>query len=147
VRRVPAACAAAVMALLSVIAWSGASHVSQPMAVCGYSCITVLSAALVLKGGLDGGARLLTSRWLGSFGKYSYGIYVWHALIWIKSASLLRQYRSAFPAWVLVPVAILGGVAASWVIARVSWYLIESPCAKVKERYFKTAEPNGDIHC
>ncbi|HLM00031.1 MAG TPA: acyltransferase [Pyrinomonadaceae bacterium] len=88
-----------------------------------------LSTALVLAFVLNGNTAV--SAWLGNkvlvwIGMISYGLYLWHNLIFI----LVRERVVASPWGVLV----LGGII-SFVCAALSYYLLEKPCLKLKERF------------
>jgi peptidoglycan/LPS O-acetylase OafA/YrhL len=100
-----------------------------------------LSAAIVLAYVLSAQPRTATG-WLGNkalvwIGMISYGLYLWHNLIFI----LVRERVAASP----LSVLILGGIA-SIICAALSYYLLEKPCLKLKERFAagKTGEPRPD---
>ena len=82
--------------------------------------------------------RLLRLTFLADIGKYSYGLYVIHfpvaCLLTPKLMALWRDMPSEIN--LLLPaVELLIGGAISYVIARVSWAVLEGPMLRVKERF------------
>lgn len=78
---------------------------------------------------------LLETRWLVSFGRISYGFYLYHNLI----PDLTRNHRAAAFFGGTVPMwAHAAGIAASFAIsltiAMLSWRLIEEPILRLKTR-------------
>ena len=82
--------------------------------------------------------RVLILPWLRLVGKYSYAIYIFHLPVKVISAPLWRHYEEQF--------GILGGAvnttiyallvfALSYIMALISWQLVEKPLLKWK-RYF-----------
>jgi peptidoglycan/LPS O-acetylase OafA/YrhL len=130
--------AAAVMA--GVIVRSGSDHLSANMGTYGYACVALLCWALVFWGTLQLGtkqlfARFLRTSWLVQFGKYSYGLYVWHVLFggFVHTGVDAARHRWGL-SWSLLPVSLVIGIAVSYGVALLSWKLIEEPCARLKER-------------
>jgi peptidoglycan/LPS O-acetylase OafA/YrhL len=85
-----------------------------------------LSTALVLAFALTARPAFLTNKALVWVGTISYGLYLWHNLIFI----LARERITESPWGVL----ILGSIV-SVVCAALSYYLLEKPCLKLKERF------------
>lgn len=79
----------------------------------------------------QGGFKLLRSRVLRSFGKYSYAIYLFHFII-IQLFGRLQGRFARIP-WALL--ALFGGVGISYGLAWLSWRWLEYPCLRLK-RYF-----------
>ena len=67
--------------------------------------------------------RLLTPRWLIWAGQRSYALYLWHYL-W-------ATWTHPLPAYVGVPVGVLGAVACT----QVSWLLVEAPALRWARRF------------
>jgi len=78
---------------------------------------------------------LLETKWLVSFGRISYGFYLYHNLI----PDLTRNHHAAalfggtVPMWAHV-AGIAGSFAISLVMAMLSWRLIEEPILRLKTR-------------
>jgi len=79
-----------------------------------------------------------------SFGKYSYGIYVLHAPIWLYQGKVLMMIAQRVPAYLHVPLWLCSkivGVAMSYGAARVSWYLVEKRFLALKSRFAAKSAP------
>ena len=111
--------AALVLALAAVfVAWNSALYAY------GLPAITV-SSALVLAYALNTRVRWLTNPALVWIGTVSYGLYLWHNMIFI----IFRERVTDSPWGVL----ILGSIV-SVVCAALSFYLIEKPFLRLKEQ-------------
>jgi peptidoglycan/LPS O-acetylase OafA/YrhL len=129
---------------LAYIVWrAGTSPLAGMMAVYGYTSVALLCAALVYRavdvsGTQERLARWMRARWLVNFGKYSYGLYVWHfpvsATFVRPVAAAARQYLPGPLDWIVLPAALMIGIPISYGIALVSWNLIERRTAGWKER-------------
>lgn len=106
----------------------------------GYSVIAVGFSAFLLMGYLADGsssplARLLSSRLLTSFGRYSYGIYLFHAFL-IAGMNLACQrtqwYGHSVPAAAVLCLLFL---AASFGVAFVSYEFFERRFLQLKSRF------------
>lgn len=77
--------------------------------------------------------RVLEMPWLRYLGKISYGMYVYHlALIWFVNRFFEREIPSATGPWGKAAVAL----AATILIATLSYYLLERPILNLKDRFF-----------
>jgi peptidoglycan/LPS O-acetylase OafA/YrhL len=139
-RVIPWAWPAAAAILVGVVVRSGSDHLSMSMGTYGYASVALLCWALVFWGTLQAGtkrvfAKFLRTSWLVQFGKYSYGLYVWHVLfggfVHTGVEAARRQWGLA---WSLLPMALVVGIGVSYGVALLSWKLIEEPCARLKER-------------
>jgi peptidoglycan/LPS O-acetylase OafA/YrhL len=111
---------------------------SGPMQTFGYSGLAVLYASLLTMGlhKETWMARFLSLRVLRFFGRYSYGLYLWH---YIFSAQVERFYRRMaavipFPtiaSLLSFTIALLGALA----LAMLSFRFIETPFLRLKHRY------------
>ncbi len=116
-------------------AWSG-----PLVTTVGWSLLALLSGALVFGAArADGGwmGRLFSQRWLRSFGRYSYGIYLLHMLViepvawpWLRfldehSSQAYRLGIVTFPLLVVV---------GSYTLAWVYWHALEQWFLRLKNR-------------
>jgi peptidoglycan/LPS O-acetylase OafA/YrhL len=138
-RLVPWSSALAAAALAAIFISSGPDYTTRAMILYGYSSVPVLCWAFVFRGIEAVGtqtllARFLRQPWLVHFGKYSYGLYVWHLPIAeeVRLAGERAVRRIAWP-MLLVPMLVVA-IAISYLVARLSWALIEEPFARLKER-------------
>jgi peptidoglycan/LPS O-acetylase OafA/YrhL len=119
-------------ALSVVIAVAGTSYLNPVMATVGFSALVLASFALVAYAIVREPA-FLRAGFLRGFGKYSYGIYIWHmplaevAVTWFHGVAI---------------VAIVGGAAASYGVALISWRLIEKPFFDMKDRFRSNPSPS-----
>jgi peptidoglycan/LPS O-acetylase OafA/YrhL len=99
-----------------------------------YGCLLV-AAVGATKGNLVD--RLFTSRFLRFFGKYSYGLYVYHGLLAgvFTSWFPISQSEEVIPFVVTALAKVAGATIISVAIAWVSWHLYENPFLGLK-RYF-----------
>jgi peptidoglycan/LPS O-acetylase OafA/YrhL len=115
--------------------------------IAGYPALAVLSGVAVVSAAAapagSVSARIWENGMLRFFGRYSYGLYVWHPLV-------IRAVRHVFPARALAPIGgshlpsyvLFGGAAllATVGVARVSWVMIEEPFLRMK-RFVPYARP------
>ena len=80
-------------------------------------------------------ARVFEMRWLRSFGTYSYAMYLFHFFVALLAVSLFApgRYPDQFvPAQLLFWVLSIG---ATYVLARISWVLLEGPALRLKRHF------------
>lgn len=114
----------------------------------GYTIVALFFAcALLLAISGDGRniyRRLMRSRMLRSFGKYSYAIYLWHLVV--KEAMLrvepVARRLVAFPRNPIAAQAALyaAGISLSWIAGWLSWQLFERHWLRLK-RFFPSRSP------
>jgi peptidoglycan/LPS O-acetylase OafA/YrhL len=105
----------------------------------GFSLLCVVYGALLVwvatapAGSLR--ARAFEMRWLRSLGKYSYAMYLFHFFVGLLVVNVFapgrhpdRYVAAQLAFWALV-------LGATWVLARLSWALLEAPALRLK-RYF-----------
>jgi peptidoglycan/LPS O-acetylase OafA/YrhL len=107
----------------------------------------VVYAALVFAAATGGGGRFggaFRWGWLRSFGRYSYGIYIYHSLVMGMLASVWPGF------WFHSPfgLSMLGGVAfplalaaGSYALALLSWHLLEKRFLRLKGWFRYTGAP------
>jgi peptidoglycan/LPS O-acetylase OafA/YrhL len=89
-----------------------------------YACVMIIALEKRLGRHLG---KLLSGRFLGSIGKYSYGMYVVHQFV------LFELGRAGIP---YNPVGLAAAILLIWLAARLSWNLLEKPFLRMK-RYFE----------
>jgi peptidoglycan/LPS O-acetylase OafA/YrhL len=89
-----------------------------------------ISSAVVLAYVIRSGVEWLGNRYLVSIGVISYGLYLWHNLIFI----IIRE-RITESSWAIL---LLGSII-SLAVAVTSYHLLEKPCLKLKERFAPSA--------
>lgn len=93
--------------------------------------------------------RILDARWLGTVGKYSYGMYIYHVPLYLVLEHILEsRFGVVFPLplrWALLYIAFL--VVATFLIAKISYDLFESKILALKvhfkPRFARSAEADG----
>ena len=131
--------------LLLVVLVTGATGEPYypPMATFGFTSFALVGVALVLFAYLSAGSTqwpsaLLRTPLLRSFGKYSYAMYVFHSPIFILQANTIARLSLRLPErlrFVFWLFALMGGIAATFGVALLSWNLVEKHCLRLK-RFF-----------
>jgi peptidoglycan/LPS O-acetylase OafA/YrhL len=83
---------------------------------------------------------LLGCRWLCAMGKYSYAIYVFHALILIATVQFVPRLSQA-PEYIAKPIVMVWITAASFAAAWFSYHLFEMHFLRLK-RLFEYRQAN-----
>ncbi len=123
---------------LAIATWGGAAALVALLllandglrsSVATYPAVTVASAALLV--GLVGGGAPLLGRLLGArpavwVGRRSYGLYLWHYVVYVA----LPWHAAATTA-----VGELAMVAVSFAVAALSYRFVELPALRVKKRF------------
>ena len=130
--------------LIVLFFWRQGLHPHDPLIqVVGYPLISGLSAAaiaLAIVAKHDSiGTSFLRTCFLTSLGKYSYGIYIYHVLIWFPlnnwfSAGQLSRITGSTLIGAVLHIFLLSG--ASFAIAYISWHCYENPFLRLK-RFFE----------
>ncbi len=135
---------AASLGLIILVVFCGAVSVEHiAVRTIGYTLFAAFYASLVFGAAASSGAAgsfvtVLRSRFLRTFGKYSYGIYVIHMPVYIIVRHLLNRLSEHWHRDYNAPFAFLCVVACSLIsygLARVSWKLLEQPFLRMKERF------------
>ncbi len=134
--------APAILALSLAVMW-GLGRLPLPFPTvfaAGRLVVSIGGGALVLLAA-DGSAwvdRVLSARPLRWMGRYCYGLYLLHPIIVVKGTIFLRGLVPRLPAAWLFPVwslSIVAGFLGSFLLAALSWRLIEAPCLAAR-RFF-----------
>ena len=119
-----------VLGTIATAARFGFKEESVPVMLIVWPVLTLFFAILVFWSATSGANnRLLNQRWLRALGKYSYGIYVLH---WFPMMVLPKRMPADTATQRVV--AILVCVAVTGALAMLSWYTIERPFLRLKER-------------
>src|SRR6185295_15773072 len=134
--------------LLFVLLWTHSNSAYTPlMLTVGYTSLAFIYACLVFSAYFYSGsshwlAVQLRRPFLRTFGKYSYGMYVLHIPILFYEGRFLFNISDRIPensraaAWTF---SIPAGVLLSFLVAQVSWHLLEKHCLRWKKHF--VAEP------
>jgi len=107
----------------------------------------ILTTAVLQPASATWVASWLSARWLRTFGKYSYAMYVFHRPLcglaeWGIPTTRIRDAIGSVGTGIVFVAVIL---AASTVAARASWWLLESRFLKLKDRFqYGTVTPHRD---
>ncbi|WP_280153977.1 acyltransferase [Piscinibacter sp. XHJ-5] len=152
VRMVPVAAALAALALVAIrLADRDFFFWSRQMATYGYTCIAILSGALlvqVLRSERSSWlSRLFTNRFMASCGKYSYALYLVHVpvagLLFPLSMRALKRFEPTLGYNGMFIVFLMTAFALSWGLSVASWYLFEKRILALK-RYFDYDRPEAN---
>ena len=124
--------------LALVLVASGGPQEGPWMTTIGYTSIAVCSACLVYmaQAGETVVNRIFSAGFLRFFGRYSYGLYVYHGLFFVylrsKAGSLQGYVHSSLQAQFLM---VLLGFGVSLGLAMLSFHFFEAPILKLKARF------------
>jgi peptidoglycan/LPS O-acetylase OafA/YrhL len=126
-------------AVLSVFAIAGTTvYISPLTSTLGYSFVAIFCACLVYLAQQSKGwfATIASQPWLRFFGRYSYGLYIFHGLLVTSLLPLV------YPIQRLVGSVFLGGILAlllflalSLAMAMISYQFFEAPILRLKKRF------------
>jgi peptidoglycan/LPS O-acetylase OafA/YrhL len=113
-------------------------HTDNYVYVWQYSLLNLLFASLILllvsahRPVVSGWRRLLESKWPVRVGKVSYGMYIYHWLIWnYLFEDTIKPHNVLLRALLFIPY-----IAIVYLVAAVSYRFYEAPFIKLKDRYF-----------
>lgn len=111
---------------------------SRPIQGVGYSALAVLAASVLTMSLHPGSvaARIFSLRPLRFYGRYSYGLYLWH-YFFLRQATWLRQWmlQHIASAWLANVAGFALVLGISTLIAMVSYHALEAPFLRLK-RWF-----------
>jgi peptidoglycan/LPS O-acetylase OafA/YrhL len=112
-------------------------HINSAMQSFGYSLLAIFFGALLIVGLTSPLRHIFNTRVLRWFGKYSYGIYVWHPIVFVlllhtEPGRTLRVGSGI----VEMIAAIVMALTVTIIITLLSWNLWENQFLKLK-RYFE----------
>lgn len=128
----------AAVCLLGILAWRQTVKHDDPIVLTlGMTGLSALFASgLVLSVTYGPIRRIVSAGVLRWFGKYSYGIYVWHPLVFllVMHSEAARRFRDGADLSHLI-VSVLLSVALTAIICAISWTLVERQFLKLKRFY------------
>ena len=115
---------------LALLAWT-AARLTDPTILVGpgFTFIDLCAAALIAAVAVRPAPALvrpLQARWLVHMGRVSYGMYLWHLPIY----GYVLATRVTLPP----PVTLLAVLGLTWLVASLSYELIEAPCLNLRRR-------------
>lgn len=127
---------AVALLLLTILVTRNVSPHTLPMETYGFSLVAMAGAATIVLSMTTSLRHVFENGVLRWFGKYSYGLYVWHPILWMiifhsDKARALRNGEGTAEMIASVLVAVLALLA--FVMA--SWHLMESQFLKLKGRF------------
>jgi peptidoglycan/LPS O-acetylase OafA/YrhL len=127
----------ALVVCLFLITGTG-SHETMLISTVGFTAIAIFCGCLVYRAQQGEGwiAALGKQRWLRFFGRYSYGLYIYHGLLVVFLFPLVypvqRMVHSVFWGSILYLLLSLGLTVG---IAMMSYHFFEAPILRLKERF------------
>ena len=135
-RRLAPFAAVILVGLLAVAAPSGPPSLRRHIVYAGAGPTAVLATAVLVAHFTTGDSRLLRAldvRPLRAMGRVSYGMYLFHILIW---ATLLHFAPGTHPGIVFLVTAVV-----AFALARVSYRFVERPALRWRDRVASTEDP------
>jgi peptidoglycan/LPS O-acetylase OafA/YrhL len=136
--------------LLSIVAaLRDSGYRNEAMSRYGFTAVSVICFAIVGYGLLNSGsiaapARILRIPLLVTFGKYSYGMYVLHLPLAFFWPGLVRTDLIGGSRITTAVASIVCGLAISYLMALLSWHLIEHRFLRLKDRFsYKASRPQS----
>jgi peptidoglycan/LPS O-acetylase OafA/YrhL len=132
------AISAAIAIIAICIVRRSVDHDDLVVATIGFSIIAVMYGALLVLALREGTwlAGLLSLSILRMFGKYSYGLYLYHFPLTVVLGPLKQHFVTWMHSYVIGATVHLGfNLVVNFLIAVASFHLIESPIMRLKERF------------
>ena len=106
--------------------------------IVGFSVVSICTCILIAECMYPGESfvrRLMEIRWLTWIGRISYGLYLWHYLVYhaLRNVDFIWGWRVAFV-----------GIPISFVVAAASYYWLELPFLRMKDRFSAATLPVSD---
>lgn len=126
--------------VLAILLWlaHGPEATSPWLSTIGYSAIAACSASFIYlaQQGSNWVSALFDQRLLQFFGRYSYGLYIFHGLYFVYLRHLSGTIEHRVHSGLLAQLLIVSlGFIFSIVLALLSYHFFESPILKLKRRF------------
>jgi peptidoglycan/LPS O-acetylase OafA/YrhL len=129
----------AVLVVLIVVLTRSVSPHSLPMETIGLSAVALLGVSTIVFALSSPLRHVFEHKVLRWFGKYSYGLYVWHPILWviIFHSDWARSVRAGSGGGDVetIVLTVLAAVTVLLVFVMGSWHLLESQFLKLKVRF------------
>jgi peptidoglycan/LPS O-acetylase OafA/YrhL len=125
-------------ALVVLLVMRSSNIGNQVLATVGYTIFAVFFAGLVLCAQQDRGwiAPIGRLSFLRFFGRYSYGLYMYHGLLFVALVSLAHPIQRFFHSELLGGVVLVGSALGITIaVAMLSFHYFEAPILKLKKRF------------
>lgn len=132
----PVASVSGLLILAIVLIRHTTYHADPVMQTVGYSLLAVFFGAVLILSLTSPLQHLFNSGFLRWFGKYSYGMYVWHPVVFILvlHTDLARSIRGGTGPTEMI-VSVFVALGAMIIVTLLSWYCWESQFLKLKHRF------------
>ena len=127
---------AGVLAVLAIMRLS--TFGNQALATVGYTVFAIFFAGLVVCAQQNRGWIALIGRWpvLRFFGRYSYGLYMYHGLLFVAFVSFAHPIQRFVHSELLGGALLVGSALGVTIgIAMLSYHCFEAPILKLKKRF------------
>ena len=128
---------ASTLALLLLLA-HGPEATSPWLSTIGYTAIAACSASLIYlaQQGPNWASNLFDRPFLQFFGRYSYGLYIFHGLYFVYLRHLATTFGSKFGSGILAQILVFAfGFLISIALALLSYRFLEAPVLRLKQRF------------
>jgi peptidoglycan/LPS O-acetylase OafA/YrhL len=128
---------AAALIVLLILA-HGPTATSPWIATIGYSVIAAFSASLVLlaQRGSRGISLLLDHRFFRFFGRYSYGLYIYHGVYFVYLRHIAGSIQKVVNSSMLAQILdVAFGFGISIALAMLSYHFFEAPILRLKSKF------------
>jgi len=128
---------ASLLALLLLLA-HGPEATSPWLCTIGYTAIAGCSASLIYlaQQGSNWASNLFDRPFLQFFGRYSYGLYIFHGLYFVYLRHLATTLAYKFGSGILAQILVFAvGFLISIALALVSYRFLEAPVLRLKQRF------------
>lgn len=126
-------------AFVALVIWRSTPLYSDPyLGTIGLSLLWALfGCCLVLSLTWKPASAIASAPILRWFGKYSYGMYVWHPIVFIlfMHTNWARSWRTGDP-WLDMGIGLSLSLAGMFIVSLASWHLMEKRALRLK-RYFE----------